>query len=306
MALKAILTSVDGLAEDIVAHYKEKTVDGAKKFYLDVTGVDGLALEDVTALKTTVATLRKSEKTLRREVETGENVLRKHEAKFEGIDPQSARDALGKIEDIANWDGETKVAEAVKVATDKATADAQARIDKLVIEHNDKVKNLDADLTSSTKQLNTALVTSKIAEAINKEEGNQELLMPHVERQVEMIKGDDGKYSPHVLDVSGDRRITDLTDGKSYMTIPDLVAEMKDNATYAACFKGTGSSGAGKRGSGDGDGKKPASKDKKVVHIKHDDAEAVSANLEGIANGTVVVDMPGTSQVNQMNHVDGE
>ncbi len=306
MALKAILETIEDLAEDIVAHYKEKTVDGVKKYYLDVTSVDGLALEDVTALKTTITTLRKSEKTLRKDVDAGENALRKHEAKFEGIDPAAAKDALGKIDDIQNWDGETKVKEAVKVAKEEADAAAQIRIDKLVIEHNDKVKNLDADLSSSTKQLNTALVTSKIAEAINKEEGNQELLMPHVERQVEMIKGDDGKYSPHVLDVSGDRRITDLTDGKSYMTIPDLVAEMKDNATYAACFKGTGSSGAGKRGSGDGDNKGVAPKDKKVVHIKHDDAEAVSANLEGIANGSVVVDMPGTVQVNQIKHVDGE
>ena len=90
MSLKAVLTSIEGLAEDIVAHYKEK--DG--KFYLDVTSVDGLALEDVTALKTTIKTLRTSEKTLRKDVETGENALRKHEAKFEGVDPKAAKEAI--------------------------------------------------------------------------------------------------------------------------------------------------------------------------------------------------------------------
>lgn len=293
MSLKAVLTSIDGVAEDIVAHYKEK--DG--KFYLDVTSVDGLALEDVTALKTTVTTLRKSEKTLRKEVETGENTLRKHEAKFEGIDPAAAKDALGKIDDIKNWDGETKVAEAVKVATDKATTDAQARIDKLVVDHNEKVTGLDGKLLSSREQLNTALITTKIVEAISKAEGNVDLLMPHVERQMTMVENDNGKFESQVVDAKGERRYKDIAKG-TYMDENDLLAEMKDSPMYAQCFKGTGSSGAGKRGSESGDNKL-ASKDKKVTHIKHDDTAAVSANLEGIANGSVVVDMPGVDSVNQ-------
>jgi hypothetical protein len=298
MALKAILTTIEGLAEDIVAHYKEKTVDGTKKFYLDVTGVDGLALEDVTALKTTVATLRKSEKTLRKDVESGENALRKHEAKFEGIDPKAAKDALNKIDSIKDWDGETKVAEAVKVATDKATTDAQARIDKLVADHNEKVTGLDAKLVSSKEQLNTALVTTRIIEAISKAEGNVDLLMPHVERQMKMVESDNGKFEPQVVDAKDERRYKDIAAG-TYMDANDLLAEMKESATYAACFKGTGSSGAGKRGNENNNDKNLASKDKKVTHIKHDDAAAVSANLEGIANGSVVVDMPNTNLNNQ-------
>lgn len=299
MALKAIITTVEGLAEDIVAHYKEKTVDGVKKFYLDVTGVDGLALEDVTALKTTVATLRKSEKTLRKDVESGENALRKHEAKFEGIDPKAAKDALDKIDSIKDWDGETKVAEAVKVATDKATADAQARIDKLVVDHNEKVLGLDGKLKSSREQLNTALVTTKIIEAISKAEGNVDLLMPHVERQMKMVEDDKGKFEPQVVDAKDERRYKDIAAG-TYMDANDLLAEMKDSPTYAACFKGTGSSGAGKRGSENNSDKKPASKNKDVKHISHDDAAAVSENLEGIANGSVVVDMPNVNSVNQL------
>ncbi len=288
MSLKAVVNSIDGMAEDIVAHYKEKTVDGVKKFYLDVTGVDGLALEDVTALKTTVATLRKSEKTLRKEVESSENVLRKHEAKFEGIDPTSARDALGKIDDIKNWDGETKVLEAVKVATEKATVDAQARIDKLVADHNEKVTGLDSKLKSSKEQLNTALVTTKIIEAISKADGNVDLLMPHVERQMKMVEDDNGKFEPQVIDAKDERRYKDIAAG-TYMDAGDLLAEMKDSPTYAACFKGTGSSGAGKRGGGDGDSK-PSKKEKGVKHIKSTDKEAINANVEGIAKGTVVVD----------------
>ncbi len=290
MALKAIIDSIENVAEDIVAHYTEKTVDGVKKFYLDVTSVDGLTLEDVTALKTTVATLRKSEKTLRKDVDAGENALRKHEAKFEGIDPKSAKEALDKIDDIKNWDGETKVKEAVKVATEKASTDAQARIDKLVADHNEKVTGLDTKLKSSKEQLNTALVTTKIIEAISKAEGNVDLLMPHVERQMKMVEDDNGKFEPQVVDAKDERRYKDIAAG-TYMDANDLLAEMKESATYAACFKGTGSSGAGKRGNeNNSDGKSPK-KDKDVKHIKHDDAEAISANLEGIANGTVIVDM---------------
>lgn len=292
MSLKAIVDSIEGLHEEIVAHYKEvKGRDGSKKFHLDVTEVDGFALEDVTALKTTVKTLRTSEKTLRKEVETGENALRKHEAKFEGIDPKAAKDALGKIVDIENWDGETKVAEAVKVAKETATADAQTRIDKLVTEHNEKVKGLNTELITSTDQLHAAIVTSKIVEAISKEEGNVDLLMPHVERQVKMTKEDSGKFVPYVVDIKGERRDKDIA-ANTFMEISDLVAEMKDSSTYAACFKGTGSSGTGQHGNDGSGNKKPVNKDKNVKHIKHDDAAAVSENLEGIANGTVVVDMP--------------
>lgn len=294
MALKAILETIEGLAEDIVAHYKEKTIDGVKKFYLDVTGVDGLALEDVTALKTTITTLRKSEKTLRKDVDTGEDALRKHEAKFEGVDPKAAKEAIGKMEEMANWNGDEKIADASKVATEKAEAAAQVRIDKIAADNNEKVTGLDAKLKSSQAQLHEAIVETKIRQAIGDLEGNAGLLYPHVLAQVKMVESDNGKFAPQVLNAAGDQRYKDEVAG-TFMNINDLVTEMRDNETYAPCFKGTGSSGAGKRGSGDGDGnKKPASKDKKVKHIKHDDAAAVSENLEGIANGSVVVDMPNT------------
>jgi len=105
-----------------------------------------------------------------------------------------------------------------------------------------------------------------------------------------MVKEDNGKFVPHVLDASGDRRLKDLADVNSFMSIGDLVAEMEDSATYAACFKGTGSSGSGKHVN-DKDNKQ-AKKNKNVKHLKHDDAAGISENLEGIANGTVIVDMP--------------
>ena len=126
--------------------------------------------------------------------------------------------------------------------------------------------------------------------------------MPHVECQMKMVESDDGKFESQVIDAKGERRYKDIAAG-TFMDENDLVAEMKDSPTYAACFKGTGSSGAGKRGSGDGDGKSAstsASKDKKVIHIAHADAAAVSENLEGIANGSVVVDMPGMNLDNQV------
>lgn len=290
MSLKAVVDSIEGMPEDIVAHYKEvKDKEGKVKFHLDVTSVDGLALEDVTALKTTLTTLRKSEKTLRKEVEAGENTLRKYEAKFEGIDPKSAKEALDKIDDIKNWDGETKVAEAVKVATEKATVDAQARIDKLVADHNEKVTGLDTKLKSSREQLNTALVTTRIVEAISKADGNVDLLMPHVERQMKMVEDDNGKFEPQVVDAKGERRYKDIATG-SYMDQDDLLVEMKDSATYAACFKGTGSSGAGKRGSDNSGDNKPSKKDKDVKHVKSTDQKAMNENIKGIASGKVVVD----------------
>ena len=152
--------------------------------------------------------------------------------------------------------------------------------------------NLDVQNAYEKAKLLLPTLQKKFGSSISKAEGNVDLLMPHVERQMKMVEGDNGKFEPQVVDAKDERRYKDIAAG-TFMDANDLLAEMKESAAFAPCFKGTGSSGAGKRGSGDGD-KKAASKDKAVKHIKHDDAAAVSANLEGIANGTVIVDLPDT------------
>lgn len=278
MALKAILNSVEGLDDAVKEHYTEK--DG--KFYLDVTKVDGLALENVDGLKSTVEKLRASEKNLQGELRTVEDNLRSHQDKFKGINPETAREALDKIDEIKNWDGETKVREAVQVAEQKL----QAKLDEVVKQHGTEKETLQEELTSAQSQLQDAVVTSKIIEAISKEGGNVDVLMPHVKSQVNMTKDSNGRWKPEVVNANGNPRIGG-TDG-SDMTIQQLVQEMKGQDTFAACFTGANSKGSGKQSSSETNANKKSSNAKVVAAS---DQSAMSENIEDIAAGTTEVDM---------------
>lgn len=278
--LKAMLENLDGLDEKEAQHYTEK--DG--KFFLDVSKVDGLALEDVSGLKKTVETLRTSERNLRSEVKTAESALRDHQEKFKEIDPIAAREALGKIDDIKNWDGEEKVREAVKVAEQRM----QVKIDALAKQHSTEKTGLQKDIDDSQNQLQEAIVTSKIVEAIHSEKGNVSVLMPHVKSQVRMIKGSNGKYRPEVINADGDPRIGGKSDGAD-MTIAELIQEMKSQSTFASCFSGANASGSDKHNSSEADTQNRHGD--KVKSISSSDDKGMATNIDKIASGEVSVSM---------------
>lgn len=279
----------ESLSDEMKEHYIER--DG--KFVLDVTKTDGLCLENVDGLKSTVEKLRASEKTLQTEVKTVENVLKTAQTdhkefvtKYTGIDPVAAKSALDKIDEIKNWDGETKVREAVQIAEQRTEQKMQSKLDEVVSQNTTKVEELEGNLADSQSQLQEAIVTSKIIEAISKEGGNVDVLMPHVRNQVVMAKDSHGKWRPEVVKSDGTPRIGDSAGND--MTITQLVAEMKTQDTFAACFPGTNSSGSGKTGSSEGGKQKKTNEGKTIA--SSDDKE-MSKNLESIASGKTKVDM---------------
>lgn len=222
--LEAIRTTLDGLSDAEKQHYTEK--DG--KFYLSVGPVDGISLENVTGLKKTVETLRSSERKLKTELDTAKSA-------FEGIDAEAAREALSKMSEIKNWDKDTKVKEAI-----------EANKKELLKQHEVKVKELTGKLETMTSQLHEAVVTSKIIEALQKEKGNVELLLPHVKTSVKMKEGADGKFYPEVIGEDGSPRVGDAAGNP--MSILQRVQEMKTQKTFASAFDGAQSSGSGSAG----------------------------------------------------------
>lgn len=90
-------------------------------------------------------------------------------------------------------------------------------------------------------QLYTTLVTTEAMKAINEHKGNAKLLLKFVTEQVEM-KDIDGKLEPWVLDEDGDRR---MGGAGSYMTVPELVKNMKGDKTFAALFDAEVKAGSG-------------------------------------------------------------
>lgn len=282
--LKAMLDNLDGLSDEVKEHYTER--DG--KFYLDVGKVEGLALEDVTGLKSTVEKLRTNERDLTQTLKKVNDDLVVQQERFKDIDPDAAKVALEKLEEIQNWDGETKIKEAVNLAITTTEQKMQGKIDDLVGKQTEIVSNLQTNLNDSQNQLQDAIVDSKIIEAISTEDGNATLLMPHVRKQVRMVKDTNGRFKPEVIKEDGTVRVGD-SNGND-MTIPQLVQEMKANDDYAAAFPGANQSGSGRDGASDNKQNRNKSTDNvKVVPLS--DSKGVSKNLEDIASGKVEVDM---------------
>jgi len=263
--LKAIVDNLDGLSEQEQQHYKQRD-DG--KWILLVDSVDGVSLEDVTALKKTLEKLRTSERTLTKTVAD-------LQTKYKDLDPEEAKAALAKMDEIKNWDGDRKIQESVEAAKRE-----------LLKQHTKVKEQLEEDLTDVQEQLTEALVTTKIVEALTKEQGNVELLLPHVKKSVRMMKNTEGRFYPEVINDNGDQRVGD-SDG-SPMTIHQLILEMKAQKTFAAGFPGANSSGGGGGGSSDSG---THTKTSGVKTVAASDGKGMSASLEDIASGKTQVDM---------------
>lgn len=288
MALKAMRANLDGLDEKVKEHYTEEN----GKFILDVTKVEGLGLEDVSGLKSTVEKLRVSEKALQTDAKKADDALKALQTtnqelitKYDGVDVDAAKAALDKISEIKDWDGETKVKEAVQVAEQRMESKMQAKLDEVVKQNTTKVTTLETDLTDSQSQLQEAVVTSKIIEAVSKENGNVDVLMPHVRNQVVMVKDSHGKFKPEVQKADGTPRVGDSSGND--MTITQLVQEMKGQDTFAGCFSGANSTGTGKQDSASSATHKKT--DGKTVNAS--DTKGMSDNLADIASGKTKVNM---------------
>ena len=90
-------------------------------------------------------------------------------------------------------------------------------------------------------QLYETLVTNVAMSAINEHKGNAKLLLGFVTKQV-VMKDIDGKLEPHVIDDDGDRK---MGGAGSYMTVAELVKNMKGDKTFAALFDAEVKAGSG-------------------------------------------------------------
>lgn len=232
MALKAILASLDGIDDAISALYVEK--DG--KFILDVESVDGFALEDVNGLKTALGKERTTRERLERDV-----------IKFKDLDPDKAREALAKLEELTSID---PAKEADKIANTKFEA-AKAQ---LLEKHTGELTSRDERIGHLTKTVEGLLIDAAATSALAEAKGSVELLLPHV-RAHTRVKEVDGKFTVEVIDKDGNAKIADSKG--TPMDISGLVAEMKESDAFGRAFEGSGQSGSGKQPGAGGGGNAP-------------------------------------------------
>jgi len=158
-----------------------------------------------------------------------------------GVEDIDEEDPINTLQDqVRNLMENAKNGKELKINLDKMKADFQKKQDEAVSAKDQEISKLRGDLFQTK-------VSDVGARSISAEKGSPELLLPIVEKQCKVIE-DDGKYVVRVIDEQGDFR----SDGKGgWMTVSDLVKEMKSDSRYAQAFESEAPSGSGSRpGSG--------------------------------------------------------
>lgn len=220
--LEPFVDSLDAAPVALRDAYVER--DG--KFFLNVASKDGFALEDVSGLKTALGKERTTRETLEKQV-----------IKFKDIDPDKAREALAKLDELAQFD---PAKEADKIANTKFEA-AKAQ---LVEKHSSEITTRDQRISHLTKTVESLLIDSAATAAIAEAKGSVDLLLPHV-RAHTRVKEVDGNMVVEVLDKDGNVKIADAKG--TPQDIKGLIAEMKASDIYSRAFEASGQSGSGKQ-----------------------------------------------------------
>lgn len=185
--------------------------------------VDALLAERVAS---EVAGLKASQAELLKEAKAA----RAKAAQYEGVDPSEYK--------------------ALKEAAEKAEREKQegagnfkALEDQLHKKYGDIIKAKDSEKDEALSFLDRSLKDSAAISELAKHSDVPDLLLPHVLKQMKVVK-EDGEYVARIIDSKGNVRVG-KGQGSGQMTLPELMDEMKANATYALAFRGSGSSGGG-------------------------------------------------------------
>ncbi len=227
MALKAKITKEEHakLPALVQAEYVDK--DGV--YLLQVEAVDGIALEDITGLKSALGSERQRAKEL-------ENLS----AKFKDLDPDKAREALAKMADLASGKGDEKL----KAQLEAVTA-------QLAQKHAGELSALQGENKSLMDQITDVLrdQTARVAiRAAGATDTGSELLFPKVRERIRVEKNSAGKFVAVVVDDKGNPQITNRSGSHEAMGIGELVETFKK--PFAMCFQGSGATGSGAPGKG--------------------------------------------------------
>lgn len=230
---------------------KNPTVDDVSKvpeqfrgFYAE--GEGGYVLQDnFKATAGAVDGLNKSLKAARRDAD---------EAKRNRPD-LSGFAAIGQLLGLEGDDAAN--AEALQSAVNKLlteSKDGKVNWDKMKRDletgFNTKLQAKDGELATMSKSLQKYLVNSAAVAAIAAHKGVPDLLLPHIQAKTKVIK-DGEDYVVRVVDDSGDPR-GNASGG--FMTVEDLVKELKGHQTFGRAFESEAPNGGGKP---PGSGNKP-------------------------------------------------
>jgi len=234
MALKAVLTKeeFDALDEAIKKLYVEK--DG--KYLLDAEGV-----EDVSGLKSALEKERGTVKKLKADLQATVD-------KFKDIDPDKARDAQKKLQDLEDKQmmDEGKVEELFKKRTERMVADFENQ----KIAFNNQIKTLNGANQSLTGELSELLIDGSLRQAAIKAGVHEAAVEDVVLRGRGVWKLVDKKPTP----MNGENIIYGK-DPNQIITMEEWISGLQPVAPHLFKPTGGGGSPAGDASKGTGGGK---------------------------------------------------
>lgn len=211
MALPLTVDTLDTIPEPMRAAYVEH--DG--KYRLDLDGY-----EDPAGLKSALQKERDAAKTAQRTTKAWADL---------GKTPEEIRELLA-AQAKAEEDKATKGGE-----WDKLKAQIQQAHQAELAKKDDRIGKL-------SKAVERRLVDADATAAIAAARGVPQLLLPHVRASVRVIEEEDGEFLVRVVDAAGNPRVN----GKGeFLTIADLVSEMRQSDVFGRAFEATGTSGGG-------------------------------------------------------------
>lgn len=214
MALPFSTDSIDTIAEEHRGLYKQN----GEKFVLDVDGY-----EDPVGLKSALQKEREAAKNANKQAaawaalgKTPEEIQQLVEAQA-----QAERDKLVKG---GEWD---------KLKAQMLEQQAKER------------EQLESKLKAKDSAIERHLIDGEAKAAIAAAKGVPTLLLPHVKAHVRVVE-EGGEYVVRVVDKQGNPRV----DGKGeFLSIADLVGEMRQDAVFGRAFEASGTTGGGAGGS---------------------------------------------------------
>lgn len=128
-----------------------------------------------------------------------------------------------------------------KLTSQPNSADWDKMKAQLAKQHQNELSARDEKLHMMRGTVERYLVDAEAANAIAASKGVPELLLPLVKTQVRVVDDESG-LQVRVVDSNGEPRINSKGD---YMTISDLVSEMRASEVYGRAFEASGNRGSG-------------------------------------------------------------
>ena len=150
----------------------------------------------------------------------------------------------------------------------------------MLSEHEKALRSKDEELAKMRATIDQRLIAADATREIAALKGAPELLLPHVQKYTKVVE-ENGEFVARIIDARGEFRSNARGE---YLTIKDLVAEMRESDVFSRAFDGTGAGGGGApvKGSAGGGQKQMTRKDFEAMDH--------AARATAIRSGVKVVD----------------